>query len=44
VRRFKAAEFKIETTPAWPLEADGDLVGNTTVSGRVVSAAIRLKI
>ena len=44
VRRFKAAEFKIETNPIWPLEADGDLVGNTTVSGRVVPAAIRLKI
>ena len=44
VRRFKAAEFTIESKPAWPLEADGDLVGNTTVSGRVVPAAIRLKI
>lgn len=44
VRRFKAAEFTIESTPIWPLEADGDLVGNTTVSGRVVPAAIRLKI
>jgi diacylglycerol kinase family enzyme len=44
VRRFTAAEFKIETDPTWPLEADGDLVGNTTVSGRVVPAAIHLKI
>jgi len=44
VRRFKAAEFKIETSPSWPLEADGDLVGNTTVTGRVVPAAIHLKI
>ena len=44
VRRFTAAEFKIESDPTWPLEADGDLVGNTTVSGRVVPAAIRLKI
>jgi diacylglycerol kinase (ATP) len=44
VRRFAAAEYKIETDPKWPLEADGDLVGNTTVSGRVVPAAIRLKI
>ncbi len=44
VRRFTAAEFKIETEPTWPLEADGDLVGNTTVSGRVVPAAIHLKI
>jgi diacylglycerol kinase (ATP) len=44
VRRFEAAEFTIETDVPWPLEADGDLVGNTPVRGRVVSAAIRLKI
>ncbi len=44
VRRFSAAEFKIETDPVWPLEADGDLIGNTSVSGRVIPAAIRLKI
>lgn len=44
VRRFTAAEFEIETDPSWPLEADGDLVGNTSVRGRVVPAAIRLKI
>jgi diacylglycerol kinase (ATP) len=44
VRRFEAAEFTIETDVPWPLEADGDLVGNTPVSGRVVPAAIRLKI
>ncbi len=44
VRRFSAAEFHIETEPVWPLEADGDLIGNTSVSGRVVPAAIRLKI
>lgn len=44
VRRFSAAEYKIETEPIWPLEADGDPVGNTSVSGRVVPAAIRLKI
>ncbi len=44
VRRFTAAEFEITTDPIWPLEADGDLVGNTAVRGRVVPAAIRLKI
>lgn len=44
VRRFSAAEFEIETDPIWPLEADGDLIGNTAVSGRVVPAAVRLKI
>lgn len=44
VRRFSAAEFTLTTDPTWPVEADGDLVGNTTVRGRVVPAAIRLKI
>ncbi|HEX6947376.1 MAG TPA: YegS/Rv2252/BmrU family lipid kinase [Acidimicrobiia bacterium] len=44
VRRFTAAEFTIETEPVWPFEADGDLLGNTPVKGRVVPAAIRLKI
>jgi diacylglycerol kinase (ATP) len=44
VRRFEAAKFFIETDVAWPLEADGDLVGNTPVRGWVVPAAIRLKI
>ncbi len=44
VRRFSAATFRIDTDIPWPLEADGDFVGNTPVSGRVVPAAIRLKI
>lgn len=44
VRRLTASEFAIETTPAWPVEADGDLVGSTPVSGRVIPAAIRLSI
>ncbi len=44
VKRFSAATFRIETDVSWPLEADGDYVGNTPVSGRVVPAALRLKI
>ena len=44
VRRFSAAAFTIETDVQWPLEADGDYVGNTPVSGRVIPAALRLKI
>ena len=44
VRRLSAAEFSIETEPAWPVECDGEPVGNTTVRGRVVRAAISLKI
>lgn len=44
VRRFSAATFRIETDVVWPLEADGDYIGNTPVSGRVLPAALRLKI
>jgi YegS/Rv2252/BmrU family lipid kinase len=44
VRRFSAATFRIETDVVWPLEADGDYVGNTPVTGRVLQAALRLKI
>jgi YegS/Rv2252/BmrU family lipid kinase len=44
VRRISTAEFTLETDPMWPVEADGDLVGNTSVSGLVVPAAIDLKI
>ncbi len=44
VRRVSAAEFTITSEPVWPLECDGDVVGNTPVSGRVIPAAIDLKI
>jgi len=44
VRRFSASSFKIETDVPWPVEADGDYLGNTPVSGRVIPAALRLKI
>lgn len=44
VRRFSAARFAIETAIPWPVEVDGDYLGNTPVSGRVVPAALRLKI
>lgn len=44
VRRLVAAEFHLVTDPEWPVECDGDLIGNTTVSGRVVPAALMLKI
>ncbi|MGH8950684.1 MAG: diacylglycerol/lipid kinase family protein [Acidimicrobiia bacterium] len=44
VRRLSAAEFTIETEPSWPVECDGDFLGNTAVKGRVVPAAISLKI
>lgn len=44
VRRLSAATFAISTDVPWPVEADGDLVGNTPVTGRVIPAALRLKI
>jgi diacylglycerol kinase (ATP) len=44
VKRLRAAEFTLEIDQKWPIEADGDLVGNTPMSGRVVPAAISLKI
>lgn len=44
VRRTSAAEFTLETEPPWPVEADGDFLGNTRVSGRVVPGAISLKL
>jgi diacylglycerol kinase (ATP) len=44
VKRFSAATFRVETDVAWPVEADGDFIGNTPVAGRVVPAALRLKI
>jgi YegS/Rv2252/BmrU family lipid kinase len=44
VRRLTAAEFSVTCDPVWPLECDGDLVGNTPVTGRVIPAAVSLKI
>jgi diacylglycerol kinase (ATP) len=44
VRRFSASEFEIVSEPEWPVECDGDLIGNTTMRGRVVPAAISLKV
>ncbi len=44
VRRLSVSEFTLATEIPWPVEADGDLIGNTTVKGRVIPAAVRLKI
>jgi YegS/Rv2252/BmrU family lipid kinase len=44
VRRFSSGSFTVETDVPWPVEADGDPVGNTPLSSRVVPAALRLKI
>jgi YegS/Rv2252/BmrU family lipid kinase len=44
VRRLTASEFRLETRHIWPVEVDGEPLGNTPVEGRVLPAAIDLKI
>jgi diacylglycerol kinase (ATP) len=44
VRRLAVAEFEMTVSPVWPVEADGDYLGNTDISGRVIPAAVNLKI
>lgn len=44
VRRISAASFRLETEFPWPVEVDGDAIGNTPIDGRVLPAALRLKI
>lgn len=44
VRRFTAPWFRLETQYPWPVEVDGDPIGNTPIEGRVLPAALRLKI
>ena len=44
VRRYATEAFELVTGPIWPIEADGDPVGNTPVSVSVVPGALDLKI
>lgn len=44
VRRVSSPTFRLETRDPWPVEVDGDSIGNTPVEGRVHAAAIDLKI
>jgi diacylglycerol kinase (ATP) len=44
VRRVSAEEFTLRSDRPWPVEADGEPVGQTPLSGRVLAGAIRLKI
>lgn len=44
VRRYATESFELVTSPEWPIEADGDPVGNTPVSVSVVPGALDLKI
>ena len=44
VRRISAGEFTLRSDRPWPVEADGEPVGETPLSGKVLGGAIRLKI
>lgn len=44
VRRYSWSACRLETKPVWPVEADGDLVGNTPVTVAVLAGALQLKI
>lgn len=44
VRRFQAAEVLLESERPYPVEVDGDFLGETPVRVRVERAAIRFKI
>ena len=44
VTRISSPTFRLDTQYRWPVEVDGDAIGNTPLHGRVVPAAMRLKI
>ena len=44
VRRYAVTAFSLETEHPWPIEADGELVGNTPVRVAVEPGALDLKI
>jgi YegS/Rv2252/BmrU family lipid kinase len=44
VTRFSAADIEITTHRPWPIEVDGDYLGETPVRVRVLPGALRIKI
>lgn len=44
VRRFTGTEFTLRCPEEWPVEADGEVIGAGSVTGRVVPGAIDFKI
>ena len=44
VKRFLAGEVRVQTAEPWPVEADGEPLGNTPLLVRLQAGRIRLKI
>jgi YegS/Rv2252/BmrU family lipid kinase len=44
VRRFESARFRLTVPPGWPVEADGEVLGTGSITGRIVPGAIDFKL
>ena len=44
VHRFRGAEWTLTTADSWPVEVDGELLGTTPLSGRILPGALSFKI
>jgi len=44
VKHFVTEAFRVECEPTWPVEADGELLGNGPVDGSIVGGALHFKI
>ena len=44
VRRLTASEFTVTPSAPWPVEVDGEYLGEGPVSGEVIPGALRIKI
>jgi len=44
VKRLRGASFSLATTEPWPVEADGEYLGNTPVTGRILPGVLDIKI
>lgn len=44
VQRFRGARWSLATADEWPIEVDGEFLGKTPLSGRILPGALTLKI
>ena len=44
VKRFRGVEFSLTTVDPWPVEADGEYLGRTPITGRILPGVIDIKI
>ena len=44
VRRLRGVEFSLVTADPWPVEADGEFLGRTPITGRILPGVLDIKI